>query len=268
MKMTLTGIMVTTATLVVGAGAAPRAQAPMTEQEMKTGMALGEAHQAMGNLRALPGGCPAAGQGVVELAGVFGAAGLPQPDLGVTRDGWGRPMMAWCDGPDWAVISTGADGLLASGYETLPEVSDSGDDFVLIDPQRFHAPAHVLTAAEMGRQKRTMADMRSVAIVFESYRVDNDALPGTPTAGFVPVETIRDAVQPIYIRELPVEDAWGNPIWIWTDGSSYRIVSAGRDGTIGQDWATVPGGGATGSLDSDIVFGDGEFRQWPEGPQS
>ena len=65
-----------------------------------------------------------------------------------------------------------------------------------------------------------------------------------------------------------MEDGWGNPIWIWIDGESYRVVSAGRDGTIDQDWTVTPGAGASDSLDSDIVFGDGEFRQWPEGEQS
>ena len=248
------------------AGVVP-AEQTLTQEEMKTAVTLHEAHEAMSGLRALPGGCPVAGRGVVELTSIFEAAEQSIPQ-GSTVDGWGRPILAWCDGRLWATISTGADGLPAGSYETLPEVSDTGDDFVLIDDQRFHAPEHVLRMAQMGKQKRTMADIRSVALVFESYRVDNDALPGAPTDGFLPVETIREIVQPVYIRELPLLDGWGNPIWIWTDGESYRIVSAGRDGIVEQDWSVTPGGEATGALDSDIVFGDGVFRQWPEGTQS
>ena len=144
---------------------------------------------------------------------------------------------------------------------------DTGNFIRIFNEQRFHAPAHILRMAEMGKQKRTMADMRSVATAFEAYRIDNDALPGAPTDGFVPVETVRDQVQPIYIRQLPLVDGWGNTIWIWTDGASYRIVSAGRDGIVQHDWVTTPGAGGTTSFDSDIVFGDGQFTQWPEGEQ-
>lgn len=243
------------------------AQSEATEQEMTTAATLMEAHAAMGNLRALPGGCPAAGKGVVELATVFRDAGLPAP-ASVTQDGWGRGIMAWCQGTEWAVISKGADGLLADGYALLPVASHTGDDFMFIDNQRFSAPPHILQLMEGGKQKRTMADARSIATVFEAYRIDNNALPGEPTGEFVPVETIRNAVQPIYIRELPVEDAWGNPFWIWHDGNSYRIVSAGRDGIVDEDYSTTEGAGATTTFNSDIVMGDGIFIQWPEGEQS
>jgi hypothetical protein len=253
---------------LIGAGpAVAQARQQATEQELRTAGALIEAHRVTGNLRALPGGSPAAGRGVVELAAVLETAGIPAPET-VTLDGWGHPVMAWCEGQEWAVISRGSDGLLADAYRGLPEVADSRDDFVLIDDQRFYAPPHIERLAQAGKQKRTMADMRSVATVFEAYKIDNDALPDSPTGGFVPVETILEAVQPIYIRRLPLVDGWGNPIWIWTDGNSYRIVSAGRDGILQQDWATTEGAGATTSFDSDIVFGDGEFRQWPEGDQS
>ena len=243
------------------------AQQTATEQELGTAGALIEAHRVMGNLRALPGGCPAAGQGVVELGSVLQKADIPAPET-VTLDGWGNPVMAWCAGQEWAVISRGSDGLLAEAYRGLPEVADSRDDFVLIDDQRFHAPPHIERLTQAGKQKATMADMRSVATAIEAYKIDNDALPAAPTGSFVPVEAILNAVQPIYIRQLPLVDGWGNTFWIWTDGISYRIVSAGRDGILQQDWATTEGAGATTSFESDIVFGDGQFQQWPEGEQS
>jgi len=263
------GTMAAAAALVaawVGAGPAV-AQQQATEQELGTAGVLVEAHRVMGNLRALPGGCPAAGQGVVELAAVLQDADFPAPET-VTLDGWGNPVMAWCEGQEWAVISRGSDGLLADAYQGLPEVADSRDDFVLIDDQRFHAPPHIVRLEQAGKQKRTMADMRSVATALEAYKIDNDAIPGAPTGSFVPVETIRRTVEPIYIRQLPLVDGWGNTIWFWTDGNSYRIVSAGRDGILQHDWATTEGAGATASFDGDIVFGDGQFQQWPEGDPS
>jgi len=70
------------------------------------------------------------------------------------------------------------------------------------------------------------------------------------------------------LRQLPLVDGWGHSIWIWTDGISYRIVSAGRNGILQHDWVTTEGAGATASFDSDIVLGDGRFQQWPEGDWS
>ena len=238
------------------------AAATTTQEELVTARAVVGAYEALGNLRAEAGGCPASGRGIVELAAVFAEAKRPAPE-GASVDGWGRPLLAWCDGAQVAVISKGADGLLSEACAALPAIGQCGDDFVMLDEQRMYLPPSVAQAMEAGRQKRTMADMRSVATVFEAYRVDHAALPGEATAGFVPVETIRGAVQPVYIRELPVQDAWGSPIWIWSDGTHYRIVSAGRDGKVDNDYATTPGAGTTTSVDSDIVIADGQFTQSP-----
>lgn len=259
------------AVLIVVAGtavpAATDAPAQMTAEETATATNLGESVQVMGNLRALPGGCPAAGQGLVELAELLKSVDIPAPES-VVLDGWGNPVLAWCSGADWAVLSRGADGLPGGTYDKLPEVSQWGDDFVLFGDDRAFLPAHIQALMQAGRQKRTMADMRSIAITLEAYLIDHDALPDDPTGGFVPVETLQDAVQPIYIRYLPLADGWGNPIWVWIENGQYRIVSAGMDGVVQHDYAVTAGAGATATLDSDIVFGDGQFVQWPEGPQS
>ena len=97
---------VVVALTLLAAADATAARPQATEQELQTAQNLAEAHEAMGNLRALPGGCPATGLGVVELAAVFETAELPAPGS-VVRDGWGNPVMAWCAGMEWAVISTG-----------------------------------------------------------------------------------------------------------------------------------------------------------------
>jgi len=238
------------------------AAATPTPEDLVTARAVFLAHQAIGGLHSAAGGCPTSGRGVVDVAALFAEAKQPAPE-GATVDGWGRALLAWCDGAQWAVISKGADGLLSDACAAMPPAGPCGDDFAMLDEQRVFLPPNVQQAMEAGRQKRTMADMRSVAMVFEAYRVDNNALPGGPTTGFVPVETIRGAVQPVYIRELPVQDAWGQPIWIWSDGMHYRIVSAGKDGEMDADYATTPGSGATTSVDSDIVIADGQFTQQP-----
>jgi len=123
---------------------------------------------------------------------------------------------------------------------------------------------NLLSAIDRGKQKRTMADVRSLGIVFEAYFVDNGSFPG-PTEGWVPVESIAEQVEPVYIRELPREDGWGSPILFWSDGSSYRIVSIGKDEAMDQDWSQPFDAHETVDLRQDIIFGGGTFLAWPEG---
>lgn len=126
---------------------------------------------------------------------------------------------------------------------------------------------NLLNAIDRGKQKRTMADMRSVAIAIEEYSLDNDVYPG-PTEGWVPVVDLSDALTPDYIRQLPSVDGWGHPLRVWSDGEQYRIVSAGKGGELDRDWSgDIGAGGTTSSFTADIVFADGSFVVWPEGKQ-
>jgi hypothetical protein len=58
------------------------------------------------------------------------------------------------------------------------------------------------------------------------------------------------------------------PVAAQEQATEQELGTAGRDGILQHDWATTEGAGATSSFDSDIVFGDGVFQQWPEGDQS
>ena len=121
-----------------------------------------------------------------------------------------------------------------------------------------------------GLQKRTMFDMRSIGIVFESYAIDNEVYPGGSVTEMTPVDRLLPDVQPFYIRKLPLNDAWGHPFLFWSDGQSYRIVSPGLDGLYEADYTNSPGLGATDPKEfgRDIVFADGQYEQWPEAPQT
>lgn len=126
---------------------------------------------------------------------------------------------------------------------------------------------NLLNAIDRGKQKRTMADIRSSATAVEAYAVDNATYPG-PTEDWVSADWLSDSLAPVYIRMLPVEDGWGRPILYWSNGESYLLVSPGRDGELERDWAAEPAEERTTStFAADIVFGDGAFVQWPEGKQ-
>jgi general secretion pathway protein G len=124
------------------------------------------------------------------------------------------------------------------------------------------AVPNMLNAINRGRQKRTMADMRTVATAIEAYNVDNNVYPG-PTDGWVGVDTLNQDLVPDYLSSLPVNDGWDHPFLFWSDGSSYRLVSPGKDGETSRDWLGEVESEETTDFSADIVYGDGMFMVWP-----
>ena len=122
---------------------------------------------------------------------------------------------------------------------------------------------NLFNAIDRGKQKRTLADIRSVAVATESFAIDNDRYPG-PTEGLVPLESIGEALSPVYIRELPLTDGWGHPLLFRSAGTDYVIISPGKDGEFEADWwGEIPGAATTGP-EADIVFQNGQFVRYPE----
>ncbi|HEV8657573.1 MAG TPA: prepilin-type N-terminal cleavage/methylation domain-containing protein [Thermoanaerobaculia bacterium] len=130
------------------------------------------------------------------------------------------------------------------------------------------------TAMLRARQKRTMADMRSIAVAWEARAVDtkryNAAGFTVPAAQF----TYGDAatlLSPTYIRALPQNDAWGRPLVFNADepfgattpADVYCIRSGGRDGQLAGSTYTP---GATDDPDADIVYSGGTFVVYPAVP--
>jgi general secretion pathway protein G len=117
---------------------------------------------------------------------------------------------------------------------------------------------NLLNAVNRGRQKRSMADIRSLATAVEAYRFDNKHYP----AGASSVEELRPYLVPTYLVEVPTADGWSRPleVEVSADGTAYRIASLGRDGE--RDGRP---GGASLDYNADIVWEDGQFVQYPEG---
>ena len=122
---------------------------------------------------------------------------------------------------------------------------------------------NLLNAINRGRQKRTMADIRSIGTALEAYSVDFNYYPK------VAASTVTDLVaylQPTFIKVLPVNDGWNQSMVavLTTDGTSYTIYSKAK-GNAG----TIPGaGGPTTDFGNAIVFSQGQFYSWPEGMQT
>jgi len=134
---------------------------------------------------------------------------------------------------------------------------------------------NLLNALQRGRQKRTMADIRTLATAIEAYNADISAYPAAvtcpgpsvlPDAAPTPVDSGSWTVlKPTYIALPPTVDGWKNPLMYRVDNQlfAYALVSAGRDGSL--SWPPVCG--TTTDFNSDIVYANGTFVQYPDGPQ-
>ena len=117
---------------------------------------------------------------------------------------------------------------------------------------------NLLNAINRGKQKRTMADIRSIATAVEAYSVDNTTYPIAAD-----VSSLALSLEPTYLDTIPPLDGWNHPFVIDSVALRYTIGSAGRNGG-----SLVYVGGPTSDLTDSIVFSNGRFAQWPEGTQN
>ncbi|HKS22401.1 MAG TPA: hypothetical protein VJZ76_06365 [Thermoanaerobaculia bacterium] len=106
---------------------------------------------------------------------------------------------------------------------------------------------NLLTAMQRAKQKRTMADIRSLAVSVEEYKAANNKPPDSPPK--------------------LMKDGWGNNFRYASDGTNYWIVSGGKDGKFEEAEAWHYQEGTTTNFDCDIVLSNGAFYRYPEGVQ-
>ena len=131
---------------------------------------------------------------------------------------------------------------------------------------------NLLTAMQRSKQKRTMADMRTIATAWEARATDvNKYNAAGALAATIDVTALTPHLAPTYIKVLPSKDGWSNP-WVFsadfamgaaTAAQQYEIESTGKDG--GNQTNIV---GATTNFNDDIVFSNGVFTSYPEGAQT
>ncbi|MEA2166185.1 MAG: ral secretion pathway protein [Thermoanaerobaculia bacterium] len=137
---------------------------------------------------------------------------------------------------------------------------------------------NLLTAMQRSKQKRTMADLRTIATAWEARATDVNKYSAAGTVS-LPSTTIANTalagiLAPTYIKVLPPNDGWGNA-WDYradaalsatgTAAQQYFITSYGRDGKFGS---ASQAGGPTTNFDCDIIYSGGGFLQYPEGVQA
>ena len=133
---------------------------------------------------------------------------------------------------------------------------------------------NLISAMNRARQKRTMADMRAVAVAWEERAADVNSYAASgagvswPTTTAAGVDSLRTLLEPTYIRRVPLTDAWGTKFATGTGCTDqcYAIESYGKDKL---DEAETQGNViVTTKFDCDIIYSGGTFVKYPEGVQT
>lgn len=124
------------------------------------------------------------------------------------------------------------------------------------------------------RQKRSMADMRTIALAWEARSAEqrqyNAAGFTMPTVSVSHAELVA-LIAPNYLRIVPQHDGFGHAyqfaldqaVGAATPAGEYSIRSPGRDGQFDQSIIIGP----TDDPDNDIIYSGGAFISYPSGLQ-
>jgi len=132
------------------------------------------------------------------------------------------------------------------------------------------AIVNYLIALQRAKQRRTMADMRTIAQAWESKGAETH---GYNVAGFTfPSVNVTDAqldqlLSPTYAKTLPKVDGWNRSLAFALDqpiggptASTYAIRSSGSDGAYEGTYTPGP----ITHFECDIVYANGAFVCYPE----
>lgn len=130
-----------------------------------------------------------------------------------------------------------------------------------------------LIALDKGKQKKSMADIRSISAAWEARATEygryNAASEVFPWPGEdLSMTEMTTQLSPTYMRNIPERDGWGNPFEFALDlpvgnidpANVYAVRSLGKDGL--PDASSVVG--TTKLFECDIVFSNGVFLVSPE----
>jgi type II secretion system protein G len=130
---------------------------------------------------------------------------------------------------------------------------------------------NLLTAMQRSRQKRTMADIRTIASAWEARATDINqytaagiSWPATDDSA----STLSGRLSPTYIKNVPNYDGWSNGIMVGATVNSYAIQSYGADKTESYTSTSASAAVTTQNFDCDIIYSEGSFVVYPEGVQS
>ena len=126
---------------------------------------------------------------------------------------------------------------------------------------------NLLNAINRGRQKRSMADLRTIGTAVEAYAVDMAFYPTFAENDFD--ATWFAFLEPTYVKTVPRSDGWRSPFRARAESRFYTLGSAARDKVFEAALNdNVYNGRTTCVMDCDIVYSNGSFMSYPEGIQT
>jgi len=136
------------------------------------------------------------------------------------------------------------------------------------------AVPNFLSARNRSRQKRTMADIRTIATAWQARATDRNEYtigPGRAGATSQRVSTadLARSLEPTYVKQMPRTDGWGNEFQFTMSefdekghAQRFSIRALGSDGEA--DRIASLDSGATTNFADDIIYADGSFVRYPE----
>ncbi|HLP61244.1 MAG TPA: type II secretion system protein GspG, partial [Candidatus Deferrimicrobium sp.] len=121
------------------------------------------------------------------------------------------------------------------------------------------AVPNFITSVQKGKQKATMTDMEAISQAIDAYIAERKTAPEGKT-----LAEIKNKLQPKYINELPLKDAWGND-YRYTHGATakkteYAVGSAGKDGVFnGWEQTECYNVNDIKDFNNDLIIANGKF---------
>ncbi len=134
---------------------------------------------------------------------------------------------------------------------------------------------NLLTAIQRAKQKRGMAELRTLATAAQAYATDAQIFPiGTDAFADANSPSVNTDLTPTYVRSIPNPDPWGTPYQYAAGllGSDFGIATFGKLSVQGLAvWGTVSTNTfsplETNCFENDIVWVDDSFVVKPVGKQ-
>ena len=130
---------------------------------------------------------------------------------------------------------------------------------------------NLLAALHRSRQKRTMADMRTIATAWEARAADVNAYnaAGLSWPAATASVTSMTFLSPTYVKKLPIYDGWSTEFRVSSNvPTAYTVKSYGADNLETTTATSSTGYTVTHNFDCDIILSNGFFVQYPEGAQT
>ncbi len=117
---------------------------------------------------------------------------------------------------------------------------------------------NLMNALNTAKQKRSLADLRTIAVALAVYNNDHSHYP------LLGDTTVNELVP--YLGDVPKLDAWNTPFPYQCSGTGtrYTIASYGSNRVADTPYIFGP----IHRFRDDVVYIDSQLVQWPEGTQA